>query len=60
MLLRFAREMHARGVYVNPAWHHGLSAVHTDALVDQICQAAEESARALFAGVPSPSGRRTG
>jgi glutamate-1-semialdehyde 2,1-aminomutase len=47
LLERFAREMHARGVYVNPAWHHGLSAVHTAALVDQICSAAEESARAV-------------
>lgn len=47
MLNRFAREMHARGIYVNPAWHHGLSAVHTDALVDRICEAAEESARAI-------------
>jgi glutamate-1-semialdehyde 2,1-aminomutase len=47
LLTAFAREMHARGVYVNPAWHHGLSAVHTDAQVDRICAAAEESARAL-------------
>jgi len=47
MLNRFAREMHERGVYVNPAWHHGLSAVHTDALVDQICEAAEASARVI-------------
>lgn len=46
----FCREMHARGVYVNPAWHHGLSAMHTDALVDEICSAAEASAGALVAG----------
>jgi glutamate-1-semialdehyde 2,1-aminomutase len=45
LLTAFAREMYARGVYVNPAWHHGISAVHTDAEVDRICAAAEESAR---------------
>jgi glutamate-1-semialdehyde 2,1-aminomutase len=47
MLVRFAREMHGRGIYVNPAWHHGLSCVHTDGLVDQVCEAAEASARAV-------------
>src|SRR5439155_26975233 len=65
LLTAFAREMHARGVYVNPAWHHGLSAVHTDAQVDQICEAAEGSARSIVgslagAGTPSPGGRGRG
>jgi len=43
----FSREMHQRGVYVNPAWHHGLCAMHTDALVDQVVEAAASSARAV-------------
>jgi glutamate-1-semialdehyde 2,1-aminomutase len=47
MLNLFCREMHQRGVYVNPAWHHGISAMHTDALVDQVVEAAAESARAV-------------
>jgi glutamate-1-semialdehyde aminotransferase len=46
MLGAFCREMHARGVYLAPAWHHGLCALHTDALVDQIVALAKESARA--------------
>ena len=40
----FCREMHARGVYVAPAWHHGLCAAHTDDLVDRLVAAAAESA----------------
>jgi glutamate-1-semialdehyde 2,1-aminomutase len=47
MMNLFCREMHGRGIYVNPAWHHGLSAMHTPALVDQILEAAAESARAV-------------
>jgi glutamate-1-semialdehyde 2,1-aminomutase len=47
MMNHFCREMHERGVYVNPAWHHGLCAMHTEALVDQIVEAAGESARAV-------------
>jgi glutamate-1-semialdehyde 2,1-aminomutase len=43
----FCREMYARGVYVNPAWHHGISAMHSEADVDQIVAAAEEAARAV-------------
>ena len=43
----FCREMHARGVYVNPAWHHGLCAMHTEALVDRVIEAAADSARAV-------------
>jgi hypothetical protein len=39
--------MHDRGVYVNPAWHHGLSAMHTPEQVDQIVGAAAESAREI-------------
>jgi len=45
----FCREMHERGVYVNPAWHHGISAMHTEALVDQVVEIAAESARAVVA-----------
>ena len=37
------REMIERGVYFNPAWHHGISAMHSDTLVDEICQVAEAS-----------------
>ncbi|HLZ07419.1 MAG TPA: hypothetical protein VKT80_02450, partial [Chloroflexota bacterium] len=47
MMNHFCREMHQRGMYVNPAWHHGLAAMHTEALVDQIVDAAAESARAV-------------
>ena len=42
--------MHARGVYVNPAWHHGLSAMHDAAHVDRIVEAAAGSARAVVQG----------
>lgn len=47
LLNRFCQQMHQRGVYVNPAWHHGLSAAHTPELIDQIVDAAGESARAI-------------
>ena len=47
LLNAFCREMHARGVYVNPAWHHGLSAMHSEALVDRVVAAAADSARAV-------------
>jgi glutamate-1-semialdehyde 2,1-aminomutase len=47
LLNDFCREMYARGVYVNPAWHHGLCAAHTSELVDRIVSAASESARAV-------------
>ncbi|HEX5415022.1 MAG TPA: aspartate aminotransferase family protein [Chloroflexota bacterium] len=47
LLNDFCREMFRRGVYVNPAWHHGLSAMHTPELVDRIVSAAAESARAV-------------
>jgi glutamate-1-semialdehyde 2,1-aminomutase len=47
MMNRFCKEMHARGVHVNPAWHHGLSAMHDEALVDEVCAAAEDAARAV-------------
>lgn len=43
----FCREMYDRGVYVNPAWHHGLSAVHTESQVDEVVEKAAESARAI-------------
>ena len=49
MMDAFGREMLARGVYFNPAWHHGISALHTEALVDEICAAAEASGRAVAA-----------
>ncbi len=45
----FCREMYSRGVYVNPAWHHGVGAMHTDELIDRIAAAAHDSARALTA-----------
>lgn len=47
LLNRFCQEMHLRGVYVNPAWHHGLSAMHTSEQVDQIVAAAADSAKIL-------------
>ena len=47
MMNLFGREMLRRGVYFNPAWHHGISALHTEALVDEICAAAEASGRAV-------------
>lgn len=47
MQLRFSREMLDRGVYVNPVWHHGVSAAHTPADVDAIVAAAYDSARAM-------------
>lgn len=52
LLNRFCREMLQRGVYVNPAWHHGISAMHTPALVDQIVEAAGGSARAMAGLTP--------
>ena len=48
MLYGFCREMLGRGVYVNAAWHHGLSAAHTEDEVRRIGDAAEASARALL------------
>jgi glutamate-1-semialdehyde 2,1-aminomutase len=47
MMNRFCREMYQRGVYVNPAWHHGLCAMHTEDLVDRVVAAAADSARAV-------------
>ena len=47
MMSAFCREMYARGVYVNPAWHHGLSALHDEALVDEVVEKAADSARAV-------------
>jgi len=47
MLAAFCGQMLQRGVYVNPAWHHGISAWHTEALVDEIIEKACDSARAL-------------
>lgn len=51
----FAAEMYERGIYVNPAWHHGISAAHTEAQVDQICAAAEQSARAVASRAAVPA-----
>jgi len=45
LLQLYCAEMYRRGVYVNPAWHHGLSALHSSELVDQIVLASAESAR---------------
>jgi glutamate-1-semialdehyde 2,1-aminomutase len=49
MMDAFGRAMLERGVYFNPAWHHGISALHSEALVDEICAAAEASGRAVAA-----------
>jgi len=49
MMDAFGREMLDRGVYFNPAWHHGISAMHDQALVDRICAEAEASGRAVAA-----------
>lgn len=46
----FCRLMHARGVYCAPAWHHGISAAHTEAHIDALIEAAAASARVLIAG----------
>ncbi len=46
----FCREMDRRGVYVNPAWHHGISLAHTEELVDEVVEAAFESAAAVVEG----------
>lgn len=50
VLNAFCREMFRRGVYVNSAWHHGLSALHTEEIVDRVIELAAESARAIVAG----------
>jgi glutamate-1-semialdehyde 2,1-aminomutase len=55
MMDAFGREMLDRGVYFNPAWHHGISAMHSQALVDEICAAAEASARAVAAELAARS-----
>jgi glutamate-1-semialdehyde 2,1-aminomutase len=47
MMHAFCREMHQRGVYVNPTWHHGLCALHTTALVDRVLEAAADSAQTV-------------
>jgi len=43
----FCREMDRRGVYVNPAWHHGISAMHDEETVDRVVEAAFDSAAAV-------------
>ncbi len=47
LLNAFCREMHQRGVYVNPAWHHGISAMHTEQIVDRVGELAADAARAV-------------
>jgi len=47
LLHAFCRQMHERGIYVAPTWHHGLGALHTDELVDRIVQLAQDSALTL-------------
>lgn len=49
MQLAFCREMYRRGVYTTPVWHHGISALHTSELVDQVVEAAAQSARSIVA-----------
>jgi glutamate-1-semialdehyde 2,1-aminomutase len=46
-MVAFAREMHTRGVYFNPAWHHGISAAFSEADVDRVVEAAGASAAAV-------------
>ena len=47
LLNLFCREMYQRGVYVNPAWHHGLSALHSEEIVDRAVELAADAARAV-------------
>ena len=49
MLVRFCRAATDRGVYFNPAWHHGISVAHSDADVEQVVQVTEDVARKLIA-----------
>ena len=51
LLNLFCREMDERGVYCAPAWHHGLCAAHNDELVDQVLEAAAQSAREVAARI---------
>ncbi len=43
----FCRAMYERGIFVAPAWHHGLCALHTEDLVDHIVACALDSATHL-------------
>jgi len=47
LLHAFCRQMHDRGIYVAPTWHHGLGALHTDELVDRSVEMAQDSALTL-------------
>ncbi len=47
----FCQEMDRRSVYVNPAWHHGISSMHTEELVDEVVEAAYESAAVVARGL---------
>ncbi len=44
---RFYRACTERGVYFHPAWHHGMSAAHSAADVDQIIQVVTDAAQAM-------------
>jgi glutamate-1-semialdehyde 2,1-aminomutase len=46
-LYTFCRSMLERGVYVNAAWHHGISLNHSDEHVDRIIEAAGKCARSI-------------
>ncbi len=43
----WAREMVKSGVYTTPAWHHGISAAHSEGDIDQIASRAFDAARAV-------------
>ena len=47
MEIEFYRAAHAQGVYFAYAWHHGFSAVHTRADLEQALEAIELAARSL-------------
>jgi len=47
MALRFYRACLERGVYFHPAWHHGISAAHTDEDIDHVIAATRAAASEL-------------
>ncbi len=55
LLHAFCLGMHERGVHVVPAWHHGLCAMHTEALVDGIVERVQECARQVATAAPAPT-----
>lgn len=47
MALRFYKACLPRGVYFHPAWHHGISAAHSDADIDEVIAATQAAAQEL-------------